>query len=305
MKAAPSNKFNKNINNKLGQGISALISAEKHNSRNILYNNLRVEVVDLEIDKIKAGSCQPRYNFNENDLEELAQSIKENDVIQPIIVRPIDEKEGKYEIIAGERRFRASKIANLKTIPAIIKKLNNHQALEMALIENIQRSELSVIEEAKGFKRLSTDFSYNQEHIARKVGKSRSHVANLMRLLSLPESVQSLVDDNLITMGHARALINCSNAEEVAHLILEKSLTVRDVENIANNKIKLKPIQRNSAETINEIEDMTKIINNLSNMDAKIKYNNAKNTGQITLKFKDLALLKNLIQILQNDNKSQ
>ena len=279
----------------LGRGLSSLIGDSVSTSKSN----------KISISSLIRNRYQPRKIFNKEQMEELTNSIKERGIIQPIIVRKLDKVEGKFEIIAGERRFRASKIANLKTIPAIIKKLNNHQALEMALIENIQRSELSVIEEAKGFKRLSTDFSYNQEHIARKVGKSRSHVANLMRLLSLPESVQSLVDDNLITMGHARALINCSNAEEVAHLILEKSLTVRDVENIANNKIKLKPIQRNSAETINEIEDMTKIINNLSNMDAKIKYNNAKNTGQITLKFKDLALLKNLIQILQNDNKSQ
>ncbi len=293
------NNFKKN-NSRLGQGISALVGAEKQ--KNHFENNDKEKeiVANIDLEKITAGIYQPRQSFDDNLLEELAQSIRENSVIQPIIVRPINEAGDKYEIIAGERRFRASKIAGLDKIPAIIKRVNNHQALEMALIENIQRSELSVIEEAKGFKRLATDFSYTQEQIAKKVGKSRSHVTNLMRLLQLPQTVQNLVDDGLITMGHARALVNSDKAEELADMILEDSLTVRDVENIISNEFKPKKSNKNIANNQNEkILEIEKNISELSNMKAQIKYSDKANNGQIILKFNNIELLTDLVEKLK------
>jgi len=170
----------------------------------------------------------------------------------------------------------------------------------MALIENIQRSELSVIEEAKGFKRLATDFSYTQEQIAKKVGKSRSHVTNLMRLLQLPQTVQNLVDDGLITMGHARALVNSDKAEELADMILEDSLTVRDVENIISNEFKPKKSNKNIANNQNEkILEIEKNISELSNMKAQIKYSDKANNGQIILKFNNIELLTDLVEKLK------
>ncbi len=294
----------KKSNNKLGQGISALISAERQQNNTLNQTQSKDAVLDIDINKIEAGVYQPRHNFDKSKLDELAQSIKENSIIQPIIVRPNNEKQDKYEIIAGERRFRASKIAGLKTIPAIVKKVNNHQALEIALIENIQRSELSVIDEAKGYKRLASEFSYTQDQISSKVGKSRSHIANLMRLLLLPSAVQGLVDDGLISMGHARALINSDKAQEIAEEILERSLTVRDVEKIISNEFKgLKKVSNTKFKgKAQEFSDVEKRLSLATNMDSEVKYNISKKYGQLVLKFSDINQVEQLIKNLNEYN---
>lgn len=295
--------FSKN-NKKLGQGISALIGGDRNGqSLSIFGDNDRSEKVsEIEIDKIIAGIYQPRTFFNDEYLQELSDSIKENGVIQPIIVRQIKEDD-KYEIIAGERRFRASKLANLKKIPAIVKKLNNHQALEFALIENIQRQDLTVIEEAQGYKKLVDEFFYNHDQIAKKVGKSRSHISNLLRLLMLPDSIQHLINDGLITMGHARALINVENSEEIAKDILEKSLTVREVEEIARDYSKSQKNESQnriySLKDNSNINDLENRLSELTLMTASIKYNKYQNSGKITLKFDDYKKVNDLINILK------
>ena len=285
----------KEINNKLGQGISALIGNNKNNpNRNtdIINNDIATEI---ELDKIVAGKYQPRLNFDNDELERLALSIKENKLIQPIIVRKLKDSD-LFEIIAGERRYRAAKLAKLTKISAIIKKINDKQALEIAIVENIQRKDLSVIEEAKGYKRMADEFGYNQEEISSKVSKSRSHIANLLRLLQLPENVQNMVNDNLLTMGHARALINSPNPEALANKILQDSLNVREVEDLIRdnkeiryNKKKIKNNEYNNISSINEEKYNVKTV---------IKYNNNKKIGQIVIKFDEIEKMQKIINKL-------
>ena len=174
---------------KLGRGLSALLGESKVKSP--LFNPENQDAVEkINLKKIRAGVYQPRHNFEETELQDLANSIKEHGVIQPIILRKTDED--FYEIIAGERRFRAAKIANLTEIPAIVRKFSDNDALEIAIIENVQRSDLSPTEEARGYQRLIKEFSYTQEIVAKKVGKSRAHIANLLRLLTLPEKFANI-----------------------------------------------------------------------------------------------------------------
>jgi len=284
----------KEINNKLGQGISALIGNNKNNpNRNtdMINNDIATEI---ELDKIVAGKYQPRLNFDYDELERLALSIKENKLIQPIIVRKLKDSD-LYEIIAGERRYRAAKLAKLTKISAIIKKINDKQALEIAIVENIQRKDLSVIEEAKGYKRMADEFGYNQEEISSKVSKSRSHIANLLRLLQLPENVQNMVNDNLLTMGHARALINSSNPEVMANIILQDSLNVREVEDMIRGDKEIKYNKKKVKN--NEYNNISKIIEEKYNVKTIIKYNNKKN-GQIIIKFDEIEKMQKIINKL-------
>lgn len=283
--------------NKLGQGISALISGDR--ARKSIINDVdnSEKVVNINLDDIIAGVYQPRTFFDDESLIELSHSIEENGVIQPITLREVKESQ-KYEIIAGERRFRASKLANKVTIPAIVKKINNHQALELALIENIQRQDLTAIEEAKGYKKLADEFSYSHDLIASKVGKSRSHVANLIRLLLLPESIQELINDGLISMGHARALINVENAEEIVDMILDKSLSVREVEDMVKIYSVKKDVKIKEVKKDEELIELTKIISNLANMDVNIKFNRTKKSGELIFKFETIDKVKDLINKL-------
>jgi ParB family chromosome partitioning protein len=299
-----------NSDKKLGKGLSALLGDNNKNKRPISSQSSSEEVVDIiSLEKIVAGIYQPRQNFDQNELEELANSIKEHGLIQPILLRKTEED--KYEIIAGERRFRAAKIANLTQIPCFIKKINNHEALEIAILENVQRSDLSLIEEANGYKQLIDEFSYTQEHIAKKIGKSRSHITNLLRLLSLPKMVREFLEKKLISMGHARAIINSNNPEEFAKKIIKESLTVRDVENLVRDE---KEIQTNISGNIpafvrNEIG--VKFINNehlinlqhklqeLFNLKTKLAYNSSIKKGKITIEFTNLESVLNIVQKLK------
>jgi ParB family chromosome partitioning protein len=183
----------------------------------------------LALTVLQAGQYQPRHQFGDEAIEELAQSIKEQGVLQPILVRPVGED--RYEIIAGERRFRAAGLAGLADIPVIIRAdINDTQALEIALIENIQRQNLTPIEEAEGYRRLQVEFNYTQEKLAEILGKSRSHVTNSLRLLSLPERIKTYINDGKLSMGHGRALVGVDDAEALADAIIKESLSVRDVE---------------------------------------------------------------------------
>jgi ParB family chromosome partitioning protein len=289
---------------KLGRGLSALLGESKIKpSGNYSQNSIE----QIELSKIIAGIYQPRKNFNQAELEELADSIRENGVIQPIILRKIRDQD-QYEIIAGERRFRASQILGATEIPAIVKKINNHEALEIALIENIQREDLSLMEEANGYKQLGDDFSYTQEQIAKKVGKSRSHITNLLRLLTLPESVQTFLDQKLISMGHARAIINSDDPEALAQKIINDQLNVRDAEDLAREekvaKSRNTPVLLRSETKIKFINseylvDLEKRLSGLVEMEAKIHYNSLKNSGKITIKFDDLDKIQALISQLE------
>jgi len=212
------------ISHGLGKGLSELLGEKDGVS---LFDN--ETMLNVEIDKVKVGTYQPRKNFDHESLYELAESIKRNGLIQPIIVT---KNGANYSIIAGERRWRACKIAGLKAIPVIVKVLHEKEMLEYALVENIQRKDLNVIEEAEGYLRLMGEFGYTQEELSTIIGKSRSHVANILRLNTLPASIkQKLLDGNL-SMGHARSLVGHSNAEEIAEIIIDKGLNVRQTENL-------------------------------------------------------------------------
>lgn len=304
-------ELNTNSEKKLGRGLSALLGdSSKRTDPAIAQTRDSKESVELiALNKITAGIYQPRKNFNHEELTELAESIKESGLIQPIILRK-SEGEDHYEIIAGERRFRACKIAGLTKVPSIIKKINNHEALELAIVENIQRSDLSLIEEADGYKQLIEEFSYTQDQIAKRVGKSRSHITNLLRLLSLPQIVRELLDKKLISMGHARAIINSSNPEFLAKKIVDDSLTVRNVEDLVRNEkvekvVANTPVLIRTESKIRFINDehLAKLENELSEAlqsEVKISYNSLKNSGKVLIKFAELNMIYQLLEKIKN-----
>lgn len=214
----------------LGKGLSALIPIADE------INNEQESVIEIEISEIKPNSFQPRRVFDQDKLDELTQSIKEHGVVQPVMVRRIAE--GSYELVAGERRLRASELAGKKTIPAVIKELNDAQMMEIALVENIQRENLSPIEEAYAYKRLLEEFKLTQEQLAKRVSKSRSFIANMVRLLNLPHEIIEDLQENRLTVGHARPLLSIENDRkklEVAQTIINKKLSVREAESLVKN----------------------------------------------------------------------
>lgn len=216
----------------LGKGLSALMKDDLAPTVTMATSNNAPD--RLPVDKLEAGKYQPRSAFDKEELQELADSISKNGILQPIIVRALSK--GRYEIIAGERRYRAAKLAKLKEVPVIIRQLDDSQALEIALIENIQRAELNALEEAIAYARLMDEFSYTQDALSKTLGKSRSHVANLLRLNQLPEKVKKHITSGALTMGHARSLVGLPNAEALAEQIVRESLNVRQAEALAQGK---------------------------------------------------------------------
>jgi ParB family chromosome partitioning protein len=218
---------NNNMKKSLGRGLESLLGPL---SENLAPETLSVS--HLPVYELRSGKYQPRHYFDDESMTSLVASIQEKGILQPILVRPTAQSITPYEIVAGERRWRAAQKAGLKEVPVVIKDMSDQEALEAALIENIQRHDLSPLEEAEGYRRLLEEFDYTQEELAKSLGKSRSHVANMMRLLSLPPAVQSLLDNKMLTVGHARALINCPKVEEVAQQVVRHNLNVRQTENL-------------------------------------------------------------------------
>jgi ParB family transcriptional regulator, chromosome partitioning protein len=212
---------------RLGRGLASLIGEAPPMAAKVLPNHGEQKMVLLE--QIRPSTQNPRKNFSETELDELAASIREKGLVQPIIVRPLDVGVG-YEIVAGERRWRAAQRAAQHTVPVIIRKLNDQEALELAIIENVQRTDLNAIEEATGYRDLIEKFKYTQDELAQIIGKSRSHLANTLRLLKLPDSVQEFVRNGQLSAGHARAMIGREDAETVAQEVVKKGMNVRDVE---------------------------------------------------------------------------
>lgn len=184
----------------------------------------------LPIEFLRGNPRNPRRNFDEENLAELVASVREKGIVQPIVVRPIGEENNVFEIIAGERRWRAAQRAGLHEVPVVVLEVSDREALELAIIENVQRADLNPLEEAMGYDRLAEEFSYSQADLAKVIGKSRSHVANTMRLLKLPETVKAYLADGRLTAGHARALITRDDAEDLARRIVDGGLSVREVE---------------------------------------------------------------------------
>ena len=275
----------------LGKGLSALIP-EKTDS-------LRTEAVTyIKISSIKDNSLQPRINYNEEKLSELIQSIKEKGVIQPILVR---EKDGSYEIIAGERRLKAAKALNMEEVPVIIKKVNDQEALVLALVENIQREELNAIEEAKAFKRLVDDFQFTQEEVAKSVGKDRTTIANILRLLKLPEEIQKSVFEGFLTFGHARALLSLENPHEQKRIFeytLKKDLSVREIENLVRKGFKLRSAKRvRSGQKNREVVILEEELQRF--LGTKVRIQTKKKRGEIIIEYYSPDDLDRIIQLIQ------
>ena len=189
----------------------------------------------LPVEYLRPGAYQPRHNMDEHEIENLAQSIEEKGILQPILVRKLASGANDYEIIAGERRWRAAQRAQLHEVPVLVRELSDRETLEIALIENLQRENLSPLEEALGFKRLMDEFTHSQEELAGAVGKSRSHVANMMRLLNLPDAVKAMVDDGRLSAGHARALLNAPDSAVLAEVVVKKGLNVRQADQLVRD----------------------------------------------------------------------
>ena len=241
----------------LGRGLSALIPDNQQNEENQPDSRIQTDqqgtpdsnILEIATDDIKPNPNQPRTHFNEQDIEQLARSIKEHGILQPLLVS--DKENGSYQLIAGERRWRAAKIANLEKVPVLVRETNPQEILELALIENIQRADLSALEEAAAYQKLANDFQLTQQEIAERVGKSRTTITNTLRLLELPDKIQKSLNNNEITEGHARALLGLSNAEDMIQnleVILSRNLNVRQTENIVKN-------QRLSNESHTELEN--------------------------------------------------
>ena len=205
----------------LGRGLSSLIGETK----------AEININKVSISDLVSNKFQPRKTFDEESLQDLTNSIKERGIIQPIIVRKSSEDNSKYEIIAGERRWLSAQKAGLHEVPVVITNVDDLKSLEFAIIENVQRNDLNVIEEAQGYQRLIEEFSYDQEKVAQFIGKSRSHIANCLRLLNLPQAVLKLIETQKLSAGHAKILVGLDNAEFVANKIIEKNLSVRQSEN--------------------------------------------------------------------------
>ena len=275
----------------LGRGLSALFGDET--PKNTAQNDITYRVA---ISDLIRNPYQPREAFNEASLEELAKSIKKNGIIQPIAVRPT-KSEGKYEIVAGERRWLAAQKAGLHDIPVNVLDLSDAESLEVAIVENIQRDDLNPIEEAKGYKRLSDEFKYDHENISKLMSKSRSHISNTLRLLTLPADVISMIEEGTLTSGQARPLIGLINASTIAEEIVAKNYSARKVEYLVKSK-KNKTFNDNVYDS--DILKAQERIENILGLKVKI-FNKKNNSGKITIEYKNLDQFELVSDLLTKD----
>ena len=272
----------------LGRGLSSLIGDTKVNT-----NTNKLFVSDLVRNKL-----QPRKTFDEKNLDELTNSIKERGVIQPIIVRKSEDQRNKYEIIAGERRWLAAQNAGLHEVPVVVTEANDLKSLEFAIVENVQRQDLNPIEEALGYQKLINEFSYDQEKVAKFIGKSRSHITNCLRLLSLPREVIELVEINKISQGHAKILVGLQNAYFLARKIIDKSLSVRQTELLVRI-FKNKKIPKHTSKDPN-LKKLESTIINKTGLNVSIK-NKKNNTGSISFEYKNLEQLNRILELIKSN----
>jgi len=271
----------------LGRGLSSLIGEAK----------IELKKNQLQISDIVPNKYQPRKIFEESNMEDLTNSIKERGIIQPIIVRKSQDHNQKYEIIAGERRWLAAQRAGLHNVPVVITEADDLKSLEFAILENIQRQDLNPLEEAKGYKRLIDEFSYDQDKVSKFMGKSRSYIANSLRLLTLPKEVIKLIEEQKLTAGHAKILVGLDNAIFIANKILDKKFSVRQAENFVKqfkNKVK-KHISKDA-----NIRDLENSLSQKIGLNVVIK-NSSRNEGTITFIYKELDQLNKIISILKSN----
>jgi len=270
----------------LGRGLSSLIGDTETN----------IKTNKISISSIVKNKFQPRKRFDKDSLDELANSIRERGIIQPIIVRKSSDENGKYEIVAGERRWQAAQSAGLHVVPIVEVEADDLKSLEFAIVENVQRSDLNPIEEAMGYQKLIDKFNYDQEKVSKFIGKSRVHVTNSLRLLSLPKEVRSLIEEGKISQGHAKILVGLDNAYFLAKKIINKKLSVRQSENLIRILKSAKKVKTSSKDA------------NLINLEASIEdtiglkvfiKNKKNNSGNVTFEYKDLDQLNRLLMVIK------
>ena len=272
----------------LGRGLSSLIGETK----------VEPQKNHLAISDLTPNKFQPRKIFDESNLEDLTKSIKERGMIQPIIVRESNDDKSKFEIIAGERRWLAAQRAGLHKVPVVVTEADDLKSLEFAIVENVQRHDLNPLEEAQGYKRLIDEFSYDQEKVSKFIGKSRSHITNSLRLLTLPDEVIKLIETQKLTAGHAKILVGLENASFVASKIVEKKLSVRQAENFV--KIFKNKKQKSSKSKDTNIIALELSISNQIGINVDIQ-NNKRNKGKISFEYKDLDQLNKIIEIIKKN----
>ena len=270
----------------LGRGLSSLIGDSK----------VETNINKLSISDLVRNKNQPRKLFDKDSLEGLTNSIKERGIIQPIIVRRSQDQSAAYEIIAGERRWLAAQNAGLHEVPVVITEADDLKSLEFAIVENVQRHDLNAIEEAEGYQRLIDDFFYDQDKVAKFIGKSRSHISNCLRLLSLPNEVIDLIQNNKLSQGHAKVLVGLENAFFVAKKIIEKKLSVRQAENLVKI-FKSKKTSKIYSEDPN-LKQLEKSVSDKIGLRVFIK-NKKNNTGSVLFEYKDLDQLNKLIDVIK------
>ena len=272
----------------LGRGLSSLLGDVPK----------KIETNKISIKDIVRNKFQPRKNFSKDSLEELTNSIKEQGIIQPIVVRPDKSINGKYEIIAGERRWLASQNAGLHEVPVVILDVDDVKSLEFAIVENVQRQDLNPIEEARGYQRLVDDFNYNQDKLSKFIGKSRSYIANSLRLLSLPEEILAMVENRNLSAGHARSLIGLNNALDIAKKIIQKKLSVRQAEVLARQfrDKKFKLVHKKDP----NILDLQKTLEDKTGLNVLIN-NRKNNSGTIVFEYQNLEQLDKIIDTIKNN----
>ena len=268
----------------LGRGLSSLMGEVNGDQK----ETTNLSETKISISKLRPSPIQPRRIFEKASIAELADSIKSKGLVQPILVRPSETNPGEYEIIAGERRWRAAQVAQLHEIPAVVRNLDDVESLEIAIIENVQRADLSPIEEATGYKKLMENYGHTQEALSEIVGKSRSHVANIIRLLSLPSSIQDMISQGSISAGHARAIMNSAFPEQLADKIISENLSVRQTEALVKSK---KPVIKKLKLKDPDTLDLEKRLTEKLGLDVLINHSQ-KRGGSIKIKYRSLEQLE-------------
>jgi len=272
----------------LGRGLSSLIGETK----------VETQKNQLSVSDLIPNKYQPRKNFDEASLEDLTNSIKERGMIQPIIVRKSNNENSKFEIIAGERRWLAAQRAGIHNVPVVITEADDLKSLEFAIVENVQRHDLNPLEEAKGYKRLIDEFSYDQEKVSKFIGKSRSYITNSLRILTLPNEVIKLIESNKLSTGHAKILVGLDNASFVANKIVDNKLSVRQAENFV--QLFKKKRQKSKITKDTNIIALELSVSNKIGLNVEIQ-NNKRNKGKISFEYKDLDQLNKIIDIIKSN----
>jgi len=272
----------------LGRGLSSLIGETK----------VETQKNQLAVSDLIPNKYQPRKNFDEANLEDLTNSIKERGMIQPIIVRKSNNENSKFEIIAGERRWLAAQRAGIHNVPVVITEADDLKSLEFAIVENVQRHDLNPLEEAQGYKRLIDEFSYDQEKVSKFIGKSRSYITNSLRILTLPNEVIKLIESNKLSTGHAKILVGLDNASFVANKIVDNKLSVRQAENFV--QLFKKKRQKSKITKDTNIIALELSVSNKIGLNVEIQ-NNKRNKGKISFEYKDLDQLNKIIDIIKSN----